>query len=147
MARLEPKPRSLTIGSDPAGAMIFIDNANSGFTTPYTLELKGPQLAKKSVRITLRKNGYKTIDKVIDLAAYKDDGAKMTAAINEQMPVQSAAPPPTPKPNGGGSDSTTTPTPTPEPPAGGGGGGGEAPSGDGPKEPSGAKEPEPDFLK
>jgi len=127
--------------------MIFIDNANSGFTTPYTLELKGPQLAKKSVRITLRKNGYKTIDKVIDLAAYKDDGAKMTAAINEQMPVQSAAPPPTPKPNGGGSDSTTTPTPTPEPPAGGGGGGGEAPSGDGPKEPSGAKEPEPDFLK
>jgi uncharacterized protein (TIGR02266 family) len=135
-AKLEPKPRSITINSEPSGALIFVDNANSGFTTPYTLELKGPQLAKKSVRITLRKNGFKTFEKVVDIGAYKDDGTKMSASISETLSVPVATPPPA----GNGSDST--------PPAGGS----TEPTGDAPKEPAATapeptKEPEPEFAK
>ncbi|MDX2087769.1 MAG: TIGR02266 family protein [Kofleriaceae bacterium] len=136
-AKLQPKPRSITINSEPAGALIFVDNANSGFTTPYTLDLKGSQLTKRSVRITLRKNGFKTLEKAVDISAFKDEGDKMSAAINETLSVPAATPP---SGSGNGSDATS--------PAGGGGG--DEPTGDGPKEPTSnapaPKEPEPEFA-
>ena len=137
-ARLVAKPRSIEIASDPSGAMIFIDNANSGFTTPHTLELTAGQLGRKSVRVTLRKNGHKPVERVLTLDSYTDAGNMMTAKVDEKLPVQTQAPTPTPTPTPtGGSGATTG--------AGGSGGdaAGSASTGDGPK----PSEPEPEFIR
>jgi hypothetical protein len=151
MARLVPKPRAIAITTDPPGAMIFVDNANSGFSTPHTLELTATQSAKKSVRITLRKNGFKGVDKVIDGSKYTEAAAKMIAKIDEKLTTPAASG------NGGSGTSTTAPgggsasptsgsaAPPPAPPAAGSAAG-SATTGS-TKDPAKPAEPEPPKLK
>ncbi len=127
-AKLTSKPRAVEISSEPTGAMIFIDGGNSGFTTPYTLDLAD---GRTSLKITLRKNGFKAVDRVVGAAKFVAEGDKLVAKVSETLAPATAAPAPTGTDGGGAS--------------GGSGEAGPAGSPDGAK-PS-APEPEPDFIK
>ncbi len=143
VSKLIAKPMVITVTSDPAGALILIDGSPVNHVTPFEVELTKAQTAKKNVRVGLRKVGYRPVEKMVDLATFKEDIARMTAAFHERLAVQViVAPPPRPPPTAGsGSGSgegagSATPTPgsgsaTPTPPVGTGS----------------AKEPEPDFIK
>jgi uncharacterized protein (TIGR02266 family) len=154
VAKLVAKPMVITVTTEPAGALIFIDGYPIGRSTPFDVELTKAQAAKKAVRIGLRKGGFRPIDKMVDLGSFSEDPAKMTAKVDERLAVQiQVAQPPRP-PVGAGSGSATpgpgsgSDTPTP------GGGSATPPPGGGsattPTPPPGggsAKEPEPDFIK
>jgi uncharacterized protein (TIGR02266 family) len=160
-AKLVAKPRLLLVSSDPSGAQISIDGAPTGKLTPFEVELTAAQAMKKSVRVVLRKAGFRLLDRTIDFARFTDGDTKMTAKLDEKLtpaPVATRPPagarPPTPgsdpggapgspdgaaTPSGGsaqGGDSSTPPAPTPTPPA-------APPSGGA----AGSAEPEPDFNK
>ncbi len=99
--RLVAKPRVLSIVSDPPGAMIRIDGQATGHTTPHDVELTTAQAAKKTVRVQLRKAGYRVLERPIDLGRLTEDDARMIVKINEKLGVlprntPSPAPPPTP---------------------------------------------------
>jgi uncharacterized protein (TIGR02266 family) len=144
-AKLVAKPRFVSVATNPAGALIFVEGQATGHSTPYDVELTKAQATKKSVRVTIRKAGFRAIDKVVALDAYKEEDARLIAALDEKLAVQqivrpppdrgSAAPPPgtgsgsaTPPPEGTGSaatppnpgtgSATTPPTGTPTPPTG-----------------------------
>jgi len=164
--KLVPKPRLLKLSSDPAGAQILIDGISTGKTTPSDIELTPAQAAKKSIRVVLRKPGFRGIERVIDFAKYVDGDTQMTARLDEKL----TTPPPPPRPpaggrpppsqgsdtgSGPGSDSAAAPSGgTPAAPAGGSSDGSTAtPPATPPAAPSGAgatggsAEPEPEFNK
>ena len=87
-AKLVAKPRKISVASEPPGAMIFIDSASTGKTTPFTIELTKVQAAKKSVRVGLRRSGYKSIERIVDAAKYTEDANEMTATLSESLSVQ-----------------------------------------------------------
>lgn len=166
--KLAPKTRVITVNSQPAGALIIVDGSTTGHTTPHDVELTKAQAAKKTVRVTLRKSGFRQLDKMIAVDAYAEEDARMLAKLDEKLAVQQQVrqPPPdrgsaagsaatgtgsaTPPPDtSSGSGTTPTPgpgtgsaakPPTPTPPAGT-----TPPAGAG----SATKppEPEPDFTK
>ena len=155
IAKMVAKPRVISIVTDPAGALIVVDSVATGHTTPGDVELSSAQSAKKTVRLQLRKSGYKTIDRTIDLTKFAEDDTKMTSALDEKLTVQSpASPRPTPpakEPARGEtgsdapapSDGSATPvtSPSQDPPA-------AAPTPAAPTPGNGsAPEPEPDFNK
>jgi len=88
MAKLVAKPRKISVTSEPPGAVIFIDSASTGKTTPFTIELTKVQAAKKSVRVGLRRSGYKSIERIVDAAKYTEDATEMTATLTESLSVQ-----------------------------------------------------------
>jgi uncharacterized protein (TIGR02266 family) len=162
IAKLVAKPRVISIVTDPPGALITVDSVATGRTTPSDVELTTPQGAKKTVRIQLRKSGFRSIDRNIDLTKLTEDDTRMVTTLDEKLSV---APPPAPRPpsqpkpqptttpdsegsatdvpvtspSGGSAPdpSTATPAPGPAPPP--------APT---PAAGSGsAAEPEPDFNK
>jgi uncharacterized protein (TIGR02266 family) len=150
MVKLSPKPRVIAIESDPKSAGIYVDGANSGKVTPTDLELTAAQAAKKSVRIQLRKAGYRSLERTVDLAKLTEEGPRMLGKLSDlKMQVlppitQTSTPPVRPSnPDGGdagsgsAADGTTPPGPgsasaPPTPPASGSGS---------------AAEPEPAFNK
>ena len=166
-AKLDPKPRVISVTTEPAGALIFVDNAATGHTTPHDVELTKAQAAKPRVKITMRKGGYKPVDKIVAADAFTETDARMEAKLVEKLAVQQQVvrpPPPdrgsagagtgsapTPPDQGGGTGAgtasppppTPTPTPTPPtptpPPTTPPAGGGSAAKAPG--------EPEPDFVK
>jgi uncharacterized protein (TIGR02266 family) len=155
-AKLDPKPRMITITSQPNGALIMIDGAPIGHSTPYDVELTKAQAAKKSVRVGLRRGGYRPLEKVVDAAAYTEDPAKLIAKVEVKLV---AAPVVVRPPAGSGSGSagsagsasgsgsgSATPTPTPTPP-GGEGSDAAPPPPPPPPTGAGASEPVPDFVK
>jgi hypothetical protein len=86
------KPRFLLIvSSDPPGAQISIDGSATGMTTPVEFELTPAQAAKKSVRVVLRKPGFRVIDRTIDFAKFKfndgDGDTQMIATLDEKLAV------------------------------------------------------------
>ncbi|HEU0029002.1 MAG TPA: TIGR02266 family protein [Kofleriaceae bacterium] len=164
-AKLVAKPKTISIKSEPAGALIMVDGSAVGHSTPYEVELSKAQAAKKSVRVKLLKTGFKPVEKVIDGAAFTEDDAKLVAKVDEKLEVQKVVRPPnggntnagsgagsgagsasagsgagsaTP-PAGSGAGSAAPPPPPPPPPAGGGS---AASTGSG-----ASAEPEPDFVK
>jgi hypothetical protein len=168
-AKLVPKPRILMIASDPSGAQIAIDGQGTGHATPYELELSAPSATKKSVRVVLRKTGFRVVDRTIEFAKFADDDTRMTAKVDEKLapaPVTSAPPTPRPgagsaKPAGQGSgDTEASPGSDTAAPANPGSGDGPvtSPSGSAPPPTAppaptpgpagnGSAEPEPDFNK
>jgi uncharacterized protein (TIGR02266 family) len=172
-AKLVPKPRILMIASDPSGAQISIDGQSTGHATPFEIELNAPSATKKSVRVVLRKSGFRAVDRTIEFAKFADDDTRMTAKLDEKLvpaPVTSTPPTPRPgsgaKPAGQGSGDTGSGTGSDAtPPAGNGSAprpsdrpvttpsgsapppapAPPAPSGNGST--SGSAEPEPDFNK
>ncbi|MGE0548555.1 MAG: TIGR02266 family protein [Kofleriaceae bacterium] len=111
-AKLVAKPKLIAITSTPAGAMIYIDSGPIGHQTPYEVPLSKAQAAKKSLRVTLRKSGFKPVEKVLDASAFVESDTNMVAKVEETMTVQ-AAPRPRPPAN------PTNPTP-PDPGPGSG---------------------------
>ncbi len=111
-ARLAAKPRKVAVASEPVGAIISVDGAGTGKTTPATIELTKAQAGRKSVRIGLRKAGFRSIEKVVDTAAYKESDAEMLADLAVTLSPTPTAPPRPTNPggtgSGGGSGTTGT---------------------------------------
>jgi hypothetical protein len=171
-ATLIAKPRVLSIDSDPSGAVILVDSGATGHTTPFDIELTAAQATKKTIRVQLRKSGYRALDRTVDLGKLTEEDTRMLAKLNEHLAVA----PPINRPgstvgSGKGSDATTGSGSDAAPPtngsAQGSGNGSAAPAGgaggQGPvTSPSGsppgaanasggsggsAAEPEPEFTK
>ena len=171
-AKLALKPRVITATSDPAGALIYVDGVSIGHTTPYEVELTKAQIPRKSVKVTLRKAGFRSVEKTVNIDQYVEDDAREVAKIDEKLVVAPIVSGGNRPPNGsggsaahpgsGGSGSSGTEgsggsasTPPPNPgsgtaanpgSAGGGGGGGGGATGSGGASAS-KDEPEPDFMK
>jgi uncharacterized protein (TIGR02266 family) len=166
-ATLIAKPRVLSIDSDPSGAVILVDSGTTGHTTPFDIELTPAQAQKKSIRVQLRKTGYRALDRTVDLGKLAEEDTRMIAKLSEKL---APAPPITRTgPNAGtgkGSDTAGTGSDTTAPANGSAEGSGSSPgpvtSPSGatgttppPPPPSGATtgssgsaaEPEPDFTK
>jgi uncharacterized protein (TIGR02266 family) len=157
-AKLTPKPRVVSVASEPSGAVILIDGSTTGHTTPFDVELSAAQAAKKSIRVQLRKAGYRTFTGTIDLGRLVEEDARMLLKLNERL---ATAPAPAPSPPGGATRGSAQDTG--EPPGGGSSSEPPAPSGGSAQgsaapaapatpppasEPAGsAAEPEPDFTK
>jgi len=171
VAKLVPKPRLISLATDPSGAQISLDGTATGHATPFELELNAAQAAKKAVRIVLRKPGFRAIDRVIDAAKFTEDDTRMTFKLDEKLapaPIASTRPTGT-RPSGGtaGSDAGSGAGDTATNGSGQGtssGNSGAAGSGDGPVTSptptppapgvgsgsgaaAGSAEPEPDFNK
>jgi hypothetical protein len=164
-AKLVAKHRSLSVSSDPPGAQITVDGSSTNKVTPAEIELTPAQAAKKSVHVMLRKSGFRSIDRAIDITKYEDadSNTRLVAKIDEKLAPAPVAPRPatgSAKPPGTGSDTGSTGSDSGAAPAG------AAPSGSSdtaapptpppapapaPAPPSGASggsaEPEPDFNK
>jgi len=91
IAKLMAKPRVISIDSNPPGALVFLDSGATGHTTPFDIELTEAQAAKKTVRVKLRKSGYLTLDRVVELAKLTEDDARMVTRLDEKLTVQTAA--------------------------------------------------------
>ncbi|HEX3475655.1 MAG TPA: TIGR02266 family protein [Kofleriaceae bacterium] len=163
--KLVAKPRFLKVSSDPPGAQILIDGTAIGKTTPSEIELTAAQAAKKSIRVGLRKPGFRGLERTIDFAKYVDGDTQMTARVDEKLttpppaprtPVGAARPPSPGSDTGSGAGSDSAATPGGGTPAGGSGDGSTAappppptppapPSGTGST--AGSAEPEPEFNK
>lgn len=160
-AKLVAKPHVITVSSEPAGAMIYVDNAPTGKRTPSDIELTAAQAAKKSVHIQLRLGGYRLADQMVDGSAMTDSDTKMTGTVHAKLVVAPVVVIHNPPPNtgsGSGSGSATVTTPD----GSGSGAGSALPSGTGSATPAGggggsavtpptgeskAGEPEPDWSK
>ncbi|MEO8706116.1 MAG: PEGA domain-containing protein, partial [Kofleriaceae bacterium] len=146
LAKLDPKPRTISVTSDPPGALIMLDNASIGHTTPFDIELTKAQAAKKSVKIGIRKVGYRPLERVIALDAYKEEEAKLAAQVSEKLQVQIVVVRPPPPPVGSGSAGSAAGSNEPAgsgsatPPPAGSGSGGTTGGG------AGSSEPTPDFV-
>jgi len=89
-ATLIVKPRVLSIDSDPSGAVILVDSGTTGHTTPFDIELLPMQAQKKSIRVQLRKSGYRPVERTVDLGELTEEDTRMIAKLNEKMPVAPA---------------------------------------------------------
>ncbi|HEY4177421.1 MAG TPA: TIGR02266 family protein [Kofleriaceae bacterium] len=128
VAKLTMKPHIVSVASEPVGAAIFIDNSATGKVTPFDIELTKAQAARKMIRVSIRKAGFKTIERVVDSTKWTEDAARMTASVSETMSVQQVVQVPRPPPTGTGSGSAETGSAsTPTPPPTGDGSGSAAP--------------------
>jgi uncharacterized protein (TIGR02266 family) len=150
-AKLVAKPRVINVTSVPSGALISVDGGMIGHSTPFDVELTKAQAAKKSVRIGLRKNGFRAVEKVVDTAAFVEDASQMVAKLDEQLVVQQVViRPPTGSNGSNGSNGSTgsngsagsAESGSATPPAGSG----TPPAGSGTPT-AGSNEPTPDFAK
>lgn len=91
VAKLVAKPRVISVQSDPPGALVFVDSAATGHTTPFDVELTDAQAAKKTVRVKLRKSGYLTIDRVVEIAKLTEDDTRLVTQLDEKLVVQTPA--------------------------------------------------------
>jgi serine/threonine-protein kinase len=89
--RPEPRRIAIEVSSSPAGAKIFVDNADTNQVTPATLHI--PRERGKHAQITLRLKGYSTYGKQIDLS-------DSTQVSGELTRTKTTAPPPSPPSTG-----------------------------------------------
>ncbi|CAN5677419.1 hypothetical protein BH11MYX1_BH11MYX1_22000 [soil metagenome] len=155
-ATLAPKLRVVSVTSEPAGGMIYVDNAPTGKKTPFELELTAAQAARKAIHVQVRLAGYRIADQIVDVTAMKSADDKMTASFDSSLAFAPVVvqQPKLPHNDGSGAGSATA-----TPPDGGAGsatGGAESGSATPPpdklekKEPTPDKpagEPEPDWSK
>jgi uncharacterized protein (TIGR02266 family) len=156
--KLVAKPRVISIVSEPPGAVILVDGAASGHSTPFDIELNPVQAAKRAVRIQLRKPGYRAIDRLVEPAKLTEDDSRMTTKLDERLAVAAPAQPRPPAGSGsarGSDDGTGSAAPEGSPTPTGSGHDGTAPAPAAPAAPappapagsSTLSEPEPDFTK
>jgi uncharacterized protein (TIGR02266 family) len=152
VVKLDPKPRTISVTSEPANAAIYIDGSPTGHNTPFDLELTKAQAAKPKVKVSLRRGGFRPYDEIIDTGKFVEDADKMIAKVEKKLDRAPVIVDTTPKGSGekgsaangsgdkgsaekGSADGGSAQAPTP--PSGSGGGGGSSASG----------EPEPDWSK
>ena len=155
--KLVAKPRVISVKTDPTGALIFIDSSATGHATPFDVELTEAQAAKKTVRVKIKKSGFVTIDRVVEIAKLTEDDARMVTTIDEKLVAPtalragsgagSAKGPPN-----GGSDGDSGSTPDNSTPPSGGSAAPPTPPPAAPPAPpaggtAGSSEPEPAFNK
>jgi uncharacterized protein (TIGR02266 family) len=102
--KLTAKPRVISINSEPRGALIIVDNATTGHTTPFDVELTPAQAAKKSVRVQLRRGGYRTYDRTIELDKLTEEDARMVHKLEGRLAVAPAVVAPPVQPSTGSED-------------------------------------------
>jgi len=107
--KLVAKPRVIAVESDPAGALIFVDSGATGHTTPFEVELTAAQAAKKTIRVQLRKSGFRSVERVVELAKLSEDDGKLTIKVNEKLATAPAAPPQPRVPSGSNGGSAHVP--------------------------------------
>ncbi|HEY5926679.1 MAG TPA: PEGA domain-containing protein, partial [Kofleriaceae bacterium] len=100
-AKLELKPRVISVASEPSGADIYVDSINTRKTTPADITLTAAQSAKPKVRVSLRRSGFRPIDQTVEAKAFKDEETKMTAAVTAKLAQMQ-------RPTGGGTSSGGT---------------------------------------
>jgi len=88
-AKLVAKTKVISVTSDPPGADIYVDGANTKQITPAEVELTAAQAAKSKVRVSLRRTGYRAENAVVETAAFKDDESKLMAKL--EVKLQKAA--------------------------------------------------------
>jgi uncharacterized protein (TIGR02266 family) len=81
-AKLDPKPRTLSVSSDPPGAEIFVDGASTGQQTPADVKIAA---SKTKVHVTLRKAGFRALDQQVDVATFTEDDAKLSGTLSGKM--------------------------------------------------------------
>ena len=86
-AKLTAKLHVLSVASEPPGAAIFIDNAPTNKVTPFDVELTAAQAAKPKLHVTLRKNGFRPVDQMVDAATFADEDTRMVAKIDARLAV------------------------------------------------------------
>ena len=112
-ATLVMKKRRISVTSEPPGAAIMVDNAGTGKTTPFEIELTPAQAARRMVRIGIRKTGYRSVEKVVDAKLWVEDTDAMTATLEVKLDKQQIVIRQPPPPNtGSGSAGSATPTNT-----------------------------------
>ncbi len=90
-AKLTAKPRLISVTTDPPGALIFVDGSATGHSTPFEVELTKAQSAKKSIRVMVRKSGFRSVEKVVGLDAFTEDATQMVYPFSEHLTVQAPA--------------------------------------------------------
>ncbi|HEY6032896.1 MAG TPA: PEGA domain-containing protein, partial [Kofleriaceae bacterium] len=113
-AKLVAKPRIVSVASEPAGGLIYVDGVSTSKRTPADVELSTAQGARKQVHIQVRLAGYRMADHVIDPSTMQDSDDKMTASVDTKLvvaPVVVNTPPHNPTGNGSGAGSASTVTP------------------------------------
>jgi hypothetical protein len=147
--KLSPKPRVISIGSEPRGALILVDGGTTGHTTPFDIELTPAQVAKKSIRVQLRKAGYSRLDRTIEVDKLTEEESRMFYKLDGRLAVAPAVVTPPPAGSGSPPDGTGTGSSDATQPGGGSAQGSPPAS---PTPPPGgaagsAAEPEPEFTK
>ncbi|TMQ15344.1 MAG: PEGA domain-containing protein [Deltaproteobacteria bacterium] len=89
-AMLMAKPCAIAITTDPSGATISVDGDATGHNTPFEVLITTPA-GKTSVRIVLRKPGFRPITRTIDLAKFTEEDTRMAFKLDEKMSLSPAS--------------------------------------------------------
>lgn len=111
-ATLTSKAHFVSVTSEPAGAMIYLDNVPTGKKTPSEVALSTAQAAKKAVHVQVRLAGYKVADQIVDTTTMKDEADKVTVGLDVKLvvaPVVVQQPRPPHGDGSGAGSATTTP--------------------------------------
>jgi len=93
-AKLTPKPYVITVNSTPPGALVYVDGRATGHSTPYDVTLEKAQAAKKSVKITLQKAGFRVGSSVVSQTVYSEGAEMMTTTVDITLATAPVRPPP-----------------------------------------------------
>jgi hypothetical protein len=107
-AKLTAKPRIITVHSTPDGALISVDGATTGHSTPFDLELTKVQAARKTVRIGLRKSGFKLVEKLVDTSKLTEEADKLTGSVDASLDKAPVIVNQNPNTSGGGGGAVKT---------------------------------------
>jgi hypothetical protein len=86
-AKLAPKPRIITITTDPPGAAIYVDGVDTERISPADVQLTTSQALRPRVRISLRRPGFRPVDQILDGKKFQESDARMTASVNAKLAV------------------------------------------------------------
>ena len=102
---LVAKPVVLKVTSTPAGAAVFIDGQRQKGATPASIKLNDKLVAKKQIKLSVRRSGYNNADQQLALDKLQDGGENMTQEVAVTLVRRAAV-----RPSGG---AKTTPSGTP----------------------------------
>ncbi|MCX5747987.1 MAG: PilZ domain-containing protein [Proteobacteria bacterium] len=85
IAWIIPKPRFLSVTSEPPASAIFIDDISTGRLTPFDVELTEAQVAKPNLRIALRKAGFHPVDQLVDATTFIEEDPRMVLKVKATL--------------------------------------------------------------
>ena len=105
---LVAKPVVLKVTSTPPGAAVFIDGQKQKGATPASITLASKLVAKKQLKLSVRRNGYSNADQQLALDNLVDGGETMTQEVAVTLVRRAAVRPPGGSGKPGGSGTTGT---------------------------------------